>query len=233
MNYKDFYSYQMILRVRDFGVEQAVSFPPESLGGQLFAIVIAAAPRLEQHFKEQSLGRSAVREGTTSKAVAKEALQKLMERMRRTARSMSRTMPEIAAKFRLPRSQSDQAMIVTAETFATDAVPVKSEFLRRAMPADFLEELAELITDFRNAVNNQQAGESDRVRATAQIEETLEEALAAVQELNAIVLNTFADDPAILATWTSARHVQRLPRAKQPSVRPQLAPEPTTPPPAS
>jgi len=233
MNYRDFYSYQMILRVGDFGVEQAASFPPASLGGQLFAIVIAAAPKLEQHFTKQSLGRSAVREGTTSKAVGRAALRQAVERMRDTARSMSRKMPEIEAKFRLPRSQSDQALIVTAETFAADAIPVKDDFIRYAMPADFLEELGELITEFRNAVDSQQTGEASRVRATAEIEDTLEEAIAAVQELNAIVRNTFADEPGLLATWTSARHVQRLPRTKETPVAPQLAPEPITPPPAS
>jgi hypothetical protein len=38
----------------------------------------------------------------------------------------------------------------------------------------------------------------------------------AVRELDAIVRNTFRDDPATLAEWTSARHIERAPRHAAP-----------------
>src|SRR5688572_19145184 len=108
MNYKDFYSYQMILRVREFGAQQAVSFPPTSLGGELFASVSAAAAKLEQHFADLSFGQAFARQGTASRAVTRAALRDLLGRMRRTARAISRKRPDFEARFRLPRDLADK-----------------------------------------------------------------------------------------------------------------------------
>jgi hypothetical protein len=45
-----------------------------------------------------------------------------------------------------------------------------------------------------------------------------------LRELDAIVRNIFDDDPASLAAWTSASHVERAPRRRQTD-----APTPTPP----
>ena len=230
MNYKDFYSYDMILRVGEFGAQQAASFPSSSLGGQLFARVNAAVARLQQEFAQQSSGRASEREGTASKAVVRSVLREALERMRRTARSMAVDMPELEAKFRLPRSQSDQEMVVTAEAFATDATPLKSQFIQYAMPADFLEQLRELIAEFRASLNKKETGRGNRVMAAAAIDDALEQALKDVRRLNAIVRNTFADDPEHLALWTTARHVQQSGRSKSAAL---VRPIPTQPEPVA
>jgi hypothetical protein len=222
MNYQDFYSYQMILHVGEFGARQAASFPPTSFGGQLFARVSAAAAELEQHFAQQSSGRAAVREGTASKAVGRAALREMLESMRNTARSLAEEMPELEARFRLPRSHADHELVVTAEAFLADATPIKSDFIRYAMPADFLDRLSELIADFRTALETKQSGRANRVMANAAIDDTLEEAISAVRKLNAIVRNTFANDPERLAAWTAARHVTQPGRALPPPVEDQI-----------
>lgn len=128
---------------------------------------------------------------------------------------MSHTMPGIDSKFRIPRTLSDQQLIATAEASVADAAPLKNEFIRFAMPANFLDELNDLVAEFRSALTNQQTGKSHQVMASAAIDDTLDEALSAVRQLDAIVRNTYHDDPAELAAWTSARHVERSPRTKK------------------
>ena len=227
MENRDIHSYEMILRVSDFGVQQAASFPPASLGSELFASVKTAATELGNHIAQQASGRLFEREGTASKAIARDALRELLERTRRTARSISETQPEVEAKFRLPRHYSDQELLGVAQAVATDAIPLKSEFIRYAMPADFLDELGELIEDFRSALTTQQTGRASRVSASAAIENTLDEALSAVRRLDSIVRNTFVDDAERLARWLTARHVQREPRRRAASVTPSAAPQVT------
>ena len=212
MNNRDVHSYEMILRVDDFGDLQAVSFPPTSRGGKLFARVKVAATKLRNHIAQHSSGRAFEREGTVSKAVARAALREALERIRRTARAMAEEMPELAARFRLPRSVPDQELVGLAQAIATDALPLKDLFISFAMPDDFLEELTELIADFDEAFTGQQTGRGKRLAATAVIDDTLDDALSAVRQLNAIVRNTFADDPEPLSRWATARHVQREPR---------------------
>jgi len=215
MNDKEIRSYEMILRVSDFGAEQAAIFPSASLGGELLARISAAAQELGNHHADQVSGNTSARRGTATKAVARAALRKALQRLHRTARSMSQTMPGIDSKFRIQRNMSDQTLLGTAEAAAVDAAPIKNDFIRFAMPADFLEDLNGHIAEFQTALTTQQTGKGHRVMATAAIDDTLEDALSAVRQLDAIVRNTFHDDPARLAAWSSASHVERAPKRKK------------------
>jgi len=215
MNDKDLHSYEMVLRVRDYGFENAASFPATSFGGELFAKLTVAATKLEQHIAQQVSGRTSKEQGSSTKASARSALQSSLDRIRRSARSMAATVPGIDSKFRIPGRLTDQGLIGTAQAFAADALLFKADFLRFAMPADFIEDLDEQIAEFQSALTRQQTGKGHQVMATAGIDDTLDEALSAVRQLDAIVRNTFHDDPARLAGWTSARHVERAPRAKK------------------
>ena len=69
-----------------------------------------------------------------------------------------------------------------------------------------------LIADVRDALNDQTAGTRTRVIATAGITETLRTAFSAVRRVGPIVQITFRDDPAKLAAWASAKHLERAPK---------------------
>lgn len=215
MEDKNLRIYEMILRVADFGTEYAAFFPATSFGGQLFAKVRAAATELGNQLSKQVSGSTSAREGTSGKAAAREALLNALQRLRSTARAMSATIPGIESKFRIPRNATDQMLIATAEAFVADATPLKDDFIRFAMPANFLEDLTEHVAEFRNALTRQQTGKGKSVMANAAMDDIRAGALADIRQLDAIVPNTFHDDPARLAAWTTARHVERAPRAKK------------------
>jgi hypothetical protein len=215
MDDKELRSYEMIMRVRGFGEERAASFPNTTLGGELFAAVSAAATELGEHVAAKVSGSSTARQGTASKAVARAELREALEAIRDTARSMSITMPGLDSKFRIPRNMTDQDLLATAHAFATDAEPLKSDFMRFALPASFLEDLNAHIEDFESAHNSQNTGMGHQVMATAAIDDALERALSAIRQLDAIVRNTFRNDSASLAVWGSARHVERAPHTKK------------------
>lgn len=227
MDDRDLRNYEMVLRVRDFGAENAADFPATTLGGELFAAINTAATELAGQIAARSSGRSAARAGTSSKSAAREALRASLEMIRRTARSMSQEMPGLADKFRIPRNMTDQELLGTARAFAADAAPLKSEFLRYAMPAGFLEDLNEHIEDFESAMGAQHTGRGHQVMATAAIDDALDGALSAVRRLDAVVRNTYHDDGAKLAAWERARHVERAARAKVPT--PKTATQPSQP----
>ena len=125
---------------------------------------------------------------------------------------MSITLPGLDARFRLPRSLSDRELLGTAQAFARDATPLKAEFIRFALPADFLDDLNAHITEFEAAMTSRHAGVGEQAAATAAFDDALESGLNAVRQLDALVRNTFHADPANLAAWESARHVERAAR---------------------
>jgi hypothetical protein len=114
---------------------------------------------------------------------------------------------------------NDQQLVATAK--AADAALFKKEFVSFAMPADFLDELNDLIKDFDTALSNQQTGIGHQVIATAAFDDLMAAVLSDVRQLDAIVRNTFHDDPARLAAWLTARHVERPPRKKKEAGKPE------------
>jgi hypothetical protein len=212
--------HEMLTRVRDFGTAQAESFPSKSLGGEQFAIVKAAVVELEQHAAAQTSGTGTARQASASRAAARAALREDLQAITRTARAMALDVPGLESKFRLPRSGSDPALVNTARAFLADAAPLKDEFIRHELPADFLDDLAADIAAFEHAINTQHTGTDAHIAATAAIDNALERGLKAVQRLDAIVRNKFRDDPAALAAWTSASHVARAPKHKASAPQP-------------
>lgn len=218
-------SYEMVLRVRTFLSEEAVRFPAGSLGAELAVRVSNAATELGDHVARQISGSTSARQGTATKGVARDALQDSLERIRRTARAMARTMPGLDSKFRIPRNSTDQELIGTARAFAADALPLKADFIRYSMPATFIDDLNDHIEEFETALTLQQTARGTHVTAKAGINESLEDALDAIRQFDGIMPNVFHDNPARLAAWTSARHVERPARKSKTST----SEEPDTP----
>lgn len=214
MNDQDLRTYEMFLRVGTFGAAEAAAFPATSRGAQLFATIAAAAAELADHVAAQLAGTNAVRAGSSTKATARDALRRSLERIRRTARAMAHETPGLDNKFRIPRTPTDQELVAIAKVFGADALPIKSEFIKYALPATFVDDLNAQLTDFNEALTRQNEGKEGQVTATAAIEDAVDRALAALRPLDVIVRNTFHEKPAKLAAWESAKHVERAARKK-------------------
>jgi hypothetical protein len=216
--------YEMLTRVRDFGVTHAAAFAAASLGGQKFAAVSGVVDELEEHGTAQSSSGSAAKTSTGAKNVARDSVRQKMSAISETARAMESTMPGISASFRLPQARGDQTLLNAARAFVEAATPLKSEFLQREMPANFLEELIAAIDTFESAYNSRNVNTERRVTATAAIDVVVDRGIELVRELDAIVRNKFRSDAATLAAWESARHVERSPRRKTETSAPQSQP---------
>jgi hypothetical protein len=217
---------EMLIRVDGFGRAFASSFPATSRGGQLFATVRTAIGEVEGKATVQSSSARTSQQHTASKAVARAALIEEMQAINLTAKAIALGEPGVDDKFRLPRGASDQVLLATARAFAQDAAPLSEEFIKREMPATFLDELSAAINEFSQTISERNQSTASQVSATAAIDEAMEKGLNAAQELNAVVKNRLRDDRAALAEWTSARHVER--RSRKAKSEPQ-GPEPDKP----
>jgi hypothetical protein len=210
--------YEMLLRVKDYGVQHADSFPLNSLGQQLFMELEVIMGEIEQLAADQQSNERAEREGTTNRGEARTDLREDMEAISDTARAMAMDTPGLEDKFRMPRGRiPDVDLINIARAFAADAFPLKAEFIRHELPANFLEELNAHIEAFEQAIDRQQRSRRSRLSSTTGLDDAIERGGDKVPQLNAVVRNKFRDDPAKLAEWQSARHTTRTPSAAPPS----------------
>lgn len=202
----------MLRSVRLHGQPRAAAFPVNSRGGELYVSINTCISNIEMHSGKQAECERSFREASKQKDGAEDSLRELMVSVNRTARSMSRTMPGMEEKFRLPPNRDGVMWLAAARAFAAAAEPLADEFLRRNTAPDFIDDLKARILAVVEADDIQQKAESARIEATANLAAAIQQGRADVRELDAIVRNTYAGNEAELAAWESASHVERAPR---------------------
>jgi len=213
----------MNARVADFAAGGVVLQAHTNLG--------SARTQLNTSGGRQASGHSSVRSATETRAAARAALRDDLEAIARTAKAMADEITGIEQKFRLPRSNNDQNLLNIARAFAADATPLAAQFIAHEMPADFLTDLNDDIAALETAIGNQAEGVEEHVGSRAEIENALEAGMKEIRTLDAGIRNKYANDPATLAEWTSASHIERSPRRAKPSSgAPPAGPTPPAPP---
>lgn len=215
MNDQEIRDYQMFVRVRDFGEANANAFPSDSLGGRKFAALKDVINELDRRGTDETSGRDAAKVSTEGKKGARESLRALMEAISQTAKRMAVSTPGMENSFRMPRTNSDQSLLNTARAFVADAGPLKDQFIEWEMPDTFVEDLSAAIESFEHYVNAKNLNRNKSMTATAAIDEANKRGKQIVNDLDALVRNKFRDNPATLAAWEGASHVERAPRRKK------------------
>jgi len=229
MNDNERRTHETFVRVRDFGVAHAADFPANSLGHQEFTDLGTLATEINADAASEVSGHGDARQGTESRAQARAILRADLDAINGTARVLGQDVPGLEDKFRVPRNNNDKELLNAARAFKADAEPLKTQFIAHEMPADFLEELQADIDSLEAAISFQGSGVSGHVAAGAAIDDKMNRGLDKLRKLNVIVRNKYADNPAVLAEWTSASHIERAPRRSPTSVVPPPPPVPPTP----
>src|SRR2546423_1066131 len=212
MKNKEIRVLEMLIRVRRFGSVHAAAFPANSRGAELFSLVSSIITEMETHATAQDSGKRAAKERTALKRAALERLREKLEAISRTARAMALSTPGLDDKFHMPQSMAEQECLTAARTFAADAAPLKDEFVRRGLNADFIEDLDAGVGELQESIGVKAEKTGARVAATVAVSKSSEHGREAVRELDAVVRNVFRDDPSALAEWESASHVERAAR---------------------
>ena len=143
---------QMFSRVDGFGAVHVDDFAINSIGTQLFIDLRAIIAEFDGHASSEASGHGSARQGTTTRAGARDALIEALKAIRRTARAMADEVPGLDDKFRMPPDQNDQLLLNAARAFAADAAPLSAQFIAHELPADFLADLNANIAALEQAI---------------------------------------------------------------------------------
>lgn len=215
MNDRENRKFQMFLRVQEFFMAHLSDFAAASLARLLFGKLSDIIAEIEGHSASEASGVGLARQGTTTRGQAIDALREDLDAISRTATTMANEVPGIEDKFRLPRNRGVQHLLSAARAFLIDATPLKDDFIKRELPANFLEDLQANIDGLEAAISRQASGVGNHVAAGAAIDDAIDRGSELVRNLDAIVRNKYANNPAVLAEWTSASHTERNPRHKK------------------
>lgn len=204
--------HQMFVRVRDFAQAHGDDFSQQSMARQYFTELETVITNLDTHAAAEASGHAASRQGTVTRAQARESLREGMEGISRTARAMPVEIAGVQDRFHLPRGNNDQNLLSAARSFIADADPLKAQFFAHEMPVTFLDDLQDDIDALEAAITVQGSGVGNHVAAGAVIDDQIDHGVDLVRKLDAILRNKYMNNPGRLAEWLSASHTERAPR---------------------
>jgi hypothetical protein len=189
--------YQMLVRVSDFGAEHAMSFSSQTAAPGMFADVRHVASEVEQHAVAQASARGPDR--VHVKAAARKRLRDSLRVLGRTARAFG------VDKFRVPKTNSDHALLAAAHTMTRDAGEHVEEFLAHGLPPTFLDAIDAQTRALEQADTDYHATKQVRAATTAGVEALLVRGRSLIRRLDVTVMNLFRQDPAMIAAWREVR----------------------------
>jgi len=212
---------ERLVRSRDFATTRSASLPPTSVGGKALANIIPRIEGIENLEAARSTSARNVQHGTSGRRDARNALYAHLGNISDTAATIALDFPEFKDKFRRPFNRpNDQTLLGIARSFHAEATLNKARFVEYDLPENFLDKLKELIEDFEEAVNQQNVGKGGRRANSVAIDAALDTAEKDLERLDTAMRNRFADDPATLAAWESARRLQSAPKKPKAPVPP-------------
>lgn len=211
MDTNTLFKLDMMKNSHGFILENPITPPvPRATAAQ--ASLFASITALEAAAQKQTGGEVEAEGGVDLRALTARALRDYLKGINRTARAVEEDHPGIRPIFRLPRSGSYPALKATADNVVIKATELQTAFVEAGLPATFLTDLGALVTAFEEALETKQGGSRSRVEGTAALKIHARAGLKSATVLDACVRNHFRDQPALIAAWTHARHIERAPR---------------------
>lgn len=214
MNDSDRRRYEMLVRVKQFGIDNAADFT--GIATTKFAEIGSNVDQTEAKSAAQQAGFGETAQQFEVKDTARENLRDEMSAIARTARSMEYSFDGISEQFRFQRNLSDEIMLARARAFATAAVARQADFIAYGLSATFNAAANAFEATFASAAS----ATAEQVAATAETAAFIREGMIAKRVLDGIVRNRYADDPGKLAAWLSASHVEKAPKSPPPATTP-------------
>lgn len=214
MNDSDRRRYEMLVRVKQFGIDNAADFT--GIATTKFAEVGSKVDETEAKSAAQQAKFGESAQQFEVKDTARENLRDEMSAIARTARSMEYSFDGVSEQFRFQRNLSDETLLARARAFATEAVANKADFIAYGLPATFIADLTAAADAFEATFASAASATAEQVAATAETAALIREGMIAKRVLDGIVRNRYAEEPGKLAAWISASHVEKAPKSPAP-----------------
>lgn len=202
----------MLIRVRQFGIDNAADFPANSVGAAQFALLTDLMNDIEQFAEIQATSIGDARQLFVNKQTARENLREDLYEIVRTARSMEYQFNGITAKFRMPRSQNDQNLLSIARAFYDQSEQFNADFTAYGMDANFRAALETAIDEFDMSLNPPATAIDGQVAATAELGDAVGRGMIARRVLDGVVKNKYKNNVGKLSAWLSASYIERPPK---------------------
>jgi hypothetical protein len=212
--------YEMFLKVQEFILARIAFFTPTSFAGSIFASLQVIITTIAGLAGQQLSAKGNLGMASDVRGDARDILYAMLQDISGYARSLAYVVSGLENKFRLPYNRSDQNLIAAGRAFAADAAAYKARFIEMKLDDDFIEKLTAATEALEQAAAEADTAEQSKIGSTASFAPHISAGMIAVRRLDPIVKRVFRNDPAALAAWTFAKHVERAPQSQKPVASP-------------
>jgi len=217
----------MILRVNNFGAENAAALAVNALAVEAFGKISNFVALLEDKGETRSSATETKFSKSTHRRLNRSELYADLSAISRIAADIEKNNPDFDNVFNLPRNnRNDATLLEISRAIHTNASPpaIKNLLTDYGLPPDFLDDLQDRTDAFEAAISQQDSANRERIGANSAIDDIIDETLRAVGTLKVVVPNIFRNDAGKLADWTAASHVEKPPKKKKDETNPPNPP---------
>jgi hypothetical protein len=212
----------MFKRIDEFGGLYPNLFAEGTRAGKALQVIHAVVKQLGSELVTKL---KTDKGGQYTRVQARELLQKRLEAVARLAQAIGETKPGFKETFQCPADTSDDGLITAGRLFAHEIEVHMQDF---GVPDAHLGGFTELTDALEQAVKARTLGRAGQTTARAAMAEALDEGMAAVRELDAVMPLLLVDDPVTMSAWQQARRIDQSRRGRK-AARPTEAPPASAP----
>ena len=204
----------MFNRVLDIMPVEFADLPAGSVAATAAADLQTQYNTVVSESAEQSSFEGTGKEGTALRAVARENIRDYLSTLGRTAKVVSRETPGFDKNYPLVSAMDDTELLNTARAVAPKALADETIFVGRGLTNDFLVSIDGFINDFDASQDTSNIADGSRGASVSDKNTAYESGLDDVDILNDFIRNFYRNQPAKLAAWKIASHIERSPKKK-------------------
>jgi hypothetical protein len=205
--------YEMMTRVRDFGITYGDLFPESSVARKAFTVVGNAVTEIQARDVAETTASHAAR--VTRKKAAREALRARLVPLIKTGQALQDADPAFREQFVLPKKVRDQQLLAIAQQCLQRAATEAPRFVVHGMAPTFVADLTPLVADFEAALRDRGMNRDQLVEARAGIRQAMGNAFTALWQLDLVVANHLVSNPVAAEVWKRSRRLAYPNRRRQ------------------
>jgi hypothetical protein len=216
VNNKHLVHYQRSQRAVTSIDSQPEDFPDGSKAATLCSSVKQELAKLAELDVIRSSSMSRRKQSTAARTHAHKLLDNLVRKVISTGGVIALDRPDTKGMFVCPQNNaSDQTLIADARSLADKAAALVGLFTENGLPPTFINDMRSYADSLEHAMQLQTDSVDERVRANADIAESIRRLSALIERLDILVRNKYVNDPAKLTAWESARRLEKPARSNR------------------
>jgi len=195
-----------------FMAESTADFPPATVAAQMTVLIGVEKTKILQFDAEQTSGFDNKRQAQAIYDDWRDEVIDLINQYVLAAAIVDGDIPGTAAKYTKPYPRTDQNLIAKAASFAADSPGIETQLLAAGLEEDAPARLPLAKTAFQQAARVRDGALEQHAGATGGMSDSFRKMMEYSKRRDKAVRLKYRNNPAKLAAWTVASHLDRAPK---------------------